>query len=280
MAAGARQPSFGGAHAAVAVLGVLRPALRQRRHALLANEDIRLARRSLQEERLRRWSRECVQRSRGTGNPEAARRPSTRMHGARFPLEADPEKAKAYCNENVNAQGDPPVGSELPTIGDSYFENWGSYVYMCVITHSNVDSIPYSIGNNIGPTAREQVIFYLPVKWYRRGVVGNNGPAHPKDPTLRLYKLGSSSFRIWRRTPGHIGARGKRTVFDLHGARGWPRRMAQHVQGKRAQRSRAAHFSADHGSRRGAARRGHGSRGGLGAGSRTARAGKRCEEPQ
>jgi len=107
-----------------------------------------------------------------------------------FPLEADPETLKTYCDENVNGQGDPPVGNQLPTIGDSYFEPWGHYVYMCVITHSNVDSVPFSIGNNIGPTAREQVIFYLPVKWYRRGAAGGSGPVHPDDPNLRLYKLG------------------------------------------------------------------------------------------
>lgn len=106
-----------------------------------------------------------------------------------FPLEADWETLRTYCDDNVNGQGDPPFGNELPTIGDSYFEPWGSYVYVCVVVHSNVDGIPFSGGNNIGPTAKNQVIFYLPVKWYRRGATGGTGPAHPKDPTLKLYRL-------------------------------------------------------------------------------------------
>jgi hypothetical protein len=107
-----------------------------------------------------------------------------------FPLEADKDVLQRYCDENFNKQGDPPLPGELPTIGDNYFEPWGCYVYMCVIVHGP-ESIPWSQGNNIGPTAREQVIFYLPVKWYRRTVPGGASLSPIKDNSrsLTIFKL-------------------------------------------------------------------------------------------
>jgi hypothetical protein len=112
-----------------------------------------------------------------------------------FPLEADEDTLRRYCDDNINKQGDPPLpGEDLWKVGDHYLEPWGAFVYMCVITHSNVDSIPFSHGNNIGPTARDEVIFYLPVKWYRRQTADPAStattPLKDGSKNLRLYKLG------------------------------------------------------------------------------------------
>jgi hypothetical protein len=110
-----------------------------------------------------------------------------------FPLEADPDVLLQYCNKYLNDQGSPPPPGELPTVGDNRFEPWGKYVYMLVITHSNEDSVAFAGGNNIGPIATNQIVFYLPVKWYRRDKQPSSGVFTPlTDQTKRdkLYTLG------------------------------------------------------------------------------------------
>jgi hypothetical protein len=110
-----------------------------------------------------------------------------------FPLEADEATLQRYCDDNFNADA-PLPGELLRKTGDHHFRPWGHYVYMCLITHSDVDSIPFSHGNNIGPTARPEVIFYLPVKWYRRPTNDPQSTATEAlddgSANLYLYKLG------------------------------------------------------------------------------------------
>jgi hypothetical protein len=110
-----------------------------------------------------------------------------------FPLEASEETLQRYCDENINTD-EPLPGEELRKTGDHHFRPWGHYVYMCLINHSNVDSVPYSHGNNIGPTARPEVVFYLPVKWYRRKTSDPNSTLTKQladgSNYLQLYKLG------------------------------------------------------------------------------------------
>jgi hypothetical protein len=112
-----------------------------------------------------------------------------------FPLKADRTALQRYCDDYLNKQGDQPPGvGELPTIGENYFEPWGQYVYMLVISHSNEESVGFSEGNNIGPIAGEQITFYLPVKWFRRDAPGGTSvpsmPAPPLKKNDKIYKIG------------------------------------------------------------------------------------------
>jgi hypothetical protein len=106
-----------------------------------------------------------------------------------FPLKADREHLLDYCEEYLNRHGDEPTVGELRTINGDRFEPWGDFVYMVVVTHGTEDSVAYSEGNNVGPIAGDQIVFYVPVKWYRKWP--NDSEAFTEvNKEEKLFKLG------------------------------------------------------------------------------------------
>lgn len=105
-----------------------------------------------------------------------------------FPLRADKRALEHYCDEYVNRHGDEPADpGELCTVDGHRFEPWGSYVYMAIFTQSNEESTAFSVGNNLGAITEEQIVFYLPVKWYKRD--DRFGPLTDRNKDQSLYKL-------------------------------------------------------------------------------------------
>lgn len=71
-----------------------------------------------------------------------------------LPLLADPEKLQAYCDGLLN--------NELGAAGQ-YFESWGRHVYLVATSYEEMSSD----SNNVGSWADNDVVFYVPVRWYR-----------------------------------------------------------------------------------------------------------------
>lgn len=86
-----------------------------------------------------------------------------------FPLRADIRALEQYCDAYINRHGNEFLhGEALCDVHGHRFEPWGPFVYMAVITHSNEEATAFSVGNNVGAITDEQIVFYLPVKWYKR----------------------------------------------------------------------------------------------------------------
>ncbi len=71
-----------------------------------------------------------------------------------LPLLANKDKLRAFCNGYLNDQ--------LGPTGES-FEPWGEYVYLVATSYEEMSSD----SNNIGSWADNDVVFYVPVKWYQ-----------------------------------------------------------------------------------------------------------------
>jgi hypothetical protein len=122
-----------------------------------------------------------------------------------FPLEADQAKLQEYCNKNLNRPGELETGPSGTTDVRDKFVAWGKYVYMLVITHSNEDSVSFSEHNNIGPTAGDQIVFYIPVKWYRDKA--------PRPPNTIADWLNKDVFKLGVVTPYVFGG-GRQVVSE------------------------------------------------------------------
>jgi len=91
-----------------------------------------------------------------------------------LPLLADPDKLLAFCDGYLN--------EELKSAGHR-FVPWGHYVYLVATSYEEMASE----SNNVGSWADNDVVFYVPVKWYHR--VGGKDGKDGKKEELRTVAL-------------------------------------------------------------------------------------------
>jgi hypothetical protein len=135
-----------------------------------------------------------------------------------FPLKADKAKLEEYCEKHFNELGESQsIIGDPPSINGHRFTPWGEHVYMLVITPSDEESVSYSEHNNVGPTAGDQIVFYVPVKWYHMAPRPLGSTPFSADPDAHLFKLGVLVPYVFGTDRQVVSDREVNGVPSLHG---------------------------------------------------------------